>query len=127
MNTYRSIGTFLIIIMVASAKLFSFCHSCADDKYDIHFITQPCEMEDCTRNEGASHCEEENCNHQLCTDQILNENCLTPAKQIKSGLPILTSSVSLGILQQFAVYINTISSDFYLSATNPQRNPVLRI
>lgn len=126
MNTNKSVIVFLTI-MIAGANLFSFCHSCADDKYDIHFIAQSCEMGDCTRNEETNHCEEENCNHQLCQDQIVNENYLTLTKQLKSGLPPLVPSASCVFLRQSDFYINSISSDFYLPVICPQRNPVLRI
>lgn|GEM_PF-2946700 len=125
-STNKSIAVFLII-MIAGANLFSFCHSCADDKHDIHFIAQSCKMGDCTRDEGTSHCEEENCNHRPCNDQIVIENYLTLVKQLKSGLPPLASSASCVILWQSDFYINPICSDFSPPITCSQRNPVLRI
>jgi len=113
--------------MITGANLFSFCHSCADDTNDIHFIAQSCKIGDCTRDEGTSHCEEENCNHQLCKDQIVSGKYLILVKQLKSGLPILTSSASYIVLRQSDSQINVISSDFYLPVICTQRNPVLRI
>jgi hypothetical protein len=125
-NSNKCIAAFLIIT-IAGGNLFSFCHSCKNDKYDIHFIAQSCKMGECTRDKGTSHCDEENCNHQPCKDQIVNENYLTLVKQFKSGLPVLTSSASCVELRQSEFYINIIFSDFYLLITCTQRNPVLRI
>jgi hypothetical protein len=61
----------IMALLIMSASFITLCPASQNESPKVHLITDPCKSHDCHRNEPASNCNKEFCDHQTCNDKHL--------------------------------------------------------
>ncbi len=115
----------LLAFLITGTGFVSLCHAHEGHTAEIHFIADSCGSHDCSRTQQAHGCEEEPCQHQICSDEsVLEEYLPNGPLQIEVVIapPLLIIDNLLSDIQTTpfpALIIPPLIS--------PQRSPVLRI
>ncbi len=66
------ISLFLSFLIIISGFI-TICHDEDESQSDVHFIVQPCETHDCSRNTEPPCSSDKECQHRFCSDQSIQD------------------------------------------------------
>lgn len=116
----------LMIILVLLSNLMAVCHEGQSHISELHFITETCESDECSRSSLPQTCSQEQCTHSICSDESIFDDYITSQRSdilLQYTAPIL----GFEVFSQLKVSSEQKSSHEISSLLLLQHNTVLRI
>lgn len=122
----NEIISIILIFFVLGTNFFVLCHTGQEKILDFHFIVEPCESHDCIQNSASQFCEQENCEHRICSDLSIIDEFLVNQEKLRIINSILSMLISENIFYPEISHFDT-SSLSALPQVVPLFTAVLRI